>query len=144
MQEFIVFVSKNPLLSLAWVGLLAAVVFLTLKIRLSKVKLITRAEAVLLMNKEDAVVVDVRAHDAFHNAHIVDSHNITPSEIKDNNLGQLDKHKQQPIIVIDANGQMAREPAELLVKAGFERVYALKGGIMGWSDENLPLVRKKK
>ena len=60
MQEIMQFVSRHPVLSIAWIGLLAAVLFTTFKGLTSKVKVITRGEATRLINKEDAVVVDLR------------------------------------------------------------------------------------
>ena len=60
MQEIMQFVSRHPVLSIAWIGLLAAVLFTTFKGLTSKIKVITRGEATRLINKEDAVVVDLR------------------------------------------------------------------------------------
>lgn len=106
--------------------------------------MITRAQAIALINKEEAVVVDLRTRDDFRKGHIIDSINLTPSEIKDNNLGELDKHKQKPVIVVSASGMESGKPAEHLVQHGFEKVFILKEGIAGWSGENLPLARGKK
>jgi len=64
MQEIMQFVSRHPILCIAWIGLLAAVLFTTFKGLTSKVKVITRGEATRLINKEDAVVVDLRQRDA--------------------------------------------------------------------------------
>ncbi|STU79431.1 Rhodanese-related sulfurtransferase [Klebsiella pneumoniae] len=66
-----------------------------------------------------------------------------PAISKANNVGELEKHKSQPIIVVDGSGMQAQEPASALNKAGFEKVFVLKEGIAGWSGENLPLVRGK-
>ncbi|CAI2496601.1 thiosulfate sulfurtransferase [Serratia fonticola] len=143
LQEIMQFVSRHPILSLAWVGLLAAVIVMTFKSRFSKVKEIARGEATRLINKEDAVVVDTRTRDDFRRGHIANAINLTASEIKTGSFGELDKHKAQPIIVVCANGTASREPAENLSKAGFEQVYTLKDGIAGWSGENLPLARGK-
>ncbi len=65
MQEIMQFVSRHPVLSIAWIGLLAAVLFTTFKSLTSKIKVITRGEATRLINKEDAVVVDLRQRDDF-------------------------------------------------------------------------------
>lgn len=143
LQEIMQFVSRHPILSLAWVGLLAAVIVMTFKSRFSKVKEIARGEATRLINKEDAVVVDTRTRDDFRRGHIANAINLTASEIKAGSFGELDKHKAQPVIVVCANGTASREPAENLGKAGFEQVYTLKDGIAGWSGENLPLARGK-
>ena len=69
--------------------------------------------------------------------------NVLPADIKANNVGELDKHKAKPVIVVDGNGLTAQESATALTNAGFEQVYVLKEGVAGWSGENLPLVRGK-
>ncbi len=143
MQEIMQFVSRHPVLSIAWIALLVAVLFTTFKGLASKVKVITRGEATRLINKEDAVVVDLRQRDDFRKGHIAGSINLLPAEVKANNVGELDKHKNKPVIVTDGSGMQAQESANALIKAGFEQVFVLKEGIAGWSGENLPLVRGK-
>ncbi|MBC8945620.1 MULTISPECIES: rhodanese-like domain-containing protein [Xenorhabdus] len=144
LQEIMQFISRNTILSLVWIALLVAVIVLTVKSVFSKSKDITRAQVIHLINKEDAIVVDLRSRDDFRRGHIIGSVNLTPSEIKENNLGELEKHKKQPVIIVSANGLESKTPAENLVKAGFEQVYTLKEGIAGWTGENLPLSRGKK
>ena len=143
MQEIMPFVSSHTMLVLAWVALLVAVIFTTLKSRFTKVNEITRGEAIRLINKEDAVIVDLRSRDDYRKGHIANAVNLTASEIKSGSLGELDKAKTKPVIVVCATGTTSREPAENLYKTGFEQVYVLKEGISGWSGENLPLVRGK-
>lgn len=144
MQDIMEFARINIMWTLAWLALLIAVIYMTVKLSLSKVKEIGRLQATNLINQQDAVVVDVRPHDAFRSGHITGSFNITPSEIAANNIGALEKHKKQPIIVVCANGTApARDSAASLTKLGFEQVYMLKDGIMGWNADNLPLVRHK-
>lgn len=143
MQDIMPFISAHPVLSLAWVALLIAVIVTTFKTRFSKVKEISRGEATRLINKEDAVVVDVRAREEFRKGHISTSLNVLNADIKSNNLGDLAKHKAQPVIVVCANGTSSRAAGEGLIAAGFEQVYTLKDGISGWSGENLPLARGK-
>ncbi|MFS1539642.1 MAG: rhodanese-like domain-containing protein [Candidatus Phlomobacter fragariae] len=144
MQEIMQFIGRHPILSLAWIALLIAVIILAFKGLFAKTKNITCAQAIQLINKEEAITIDLRSRDNFRKGHIIDSINLTPSEIKDNNIGELEKHKQKPIIVVSANGMVASKPAEQLVQYGFERVFILKEGITGWSSENLPLARDKK
>lgn len=143
LQEIMQFVSRNPILSLSWVALFVAVIVMTLKSRFSNVKEISRGEATLLINKENAIVVDTRNRDDFRKGHLVNAINLAASEIKNGSYGELEKHKTQPVIVVCANGLTSREPATHLIKAGFAQVYTLKDGIAGWSGENLPLARGK-
>ena len=144
LQEIMPFVSKHPIISLVWVALLISVIVLTVKGLFSKVKTIPRSTAIALMNKEEAIVVDTRTRDDFRHGHIIDAVNLTPSEIKDNNLGEVEKHKNRPVILVSANGMELVKPAESLLKAGFERVFVLKDGLSGWTGDNLPLSRSKK
>ena len=131
MQEIMQFVGRHPILSIAWIALLVAVL------------VTTRGEATRLINKEDAVVVDLRQRDDFRKGHIAGSINLLPSEIKANNVGELEKHKDKPVIVVDGSGMQCQEPANALTKAGFAQVFVLKEGVAGWAGENLPLVRGK-
>ncbi|MCG8708337.1 rhodanese-like domain-containing protein [Brenneria sp. 4F2] len=143
MQEIMPFISKHPILSVAWVALFVVVIVLTVKSKLSKVKEVVRSEAIHLINKEDAVIVDIRNRDDFRRGHIANAFNLLPNDIKSGGLGELEKHKAQPVIVVCANGMSSRDAANDLLKAGFERVLVLKDGLTGWSGENLPLVRGK-
>ncbi|WP_192456413.1 rhodanese-like domain-containing protein [Musicola keenii] len=143
MQEIMPFISKHPILSVAWIALLVAVIVLTVKSKFSKVKEVARGEAIQLINKEDAVVVDLRNRDDFRRGHIANAVNVQPNDIKNGSLGELEKHKAQAIILVCANGMASREAGENLYRAGFERVLTLKDGLAGWSGENLPLVRGK-
>lgn len=143
MQEIMPFISKHPMLSVAWLALLAAVIVLTVKNQFSRVKEVVRGEAIRLINKEEAVVVDLRNRDDYRRGHIANAINLQPNEIKNGSFGELEKHKAKPVIVACANGLSSRESAEALFKAGFERVTILKEGVAGWSGENLPLVRGK-
>lgn len=111
MQEIMQFVSRHPILSIARIALLVAVLFTTFKGLTSKVKVITRGEATRLINKEDAVIVDLRQRDDFRKGHIAGSINLLPSEIKANNVGELEKHKDKPVIVVDSSGMQCREAA---------------------------------
>lgn len=143
MQEIMQFIGRHQYLSIAWIALLAAVLYTTFKGMLSKVKTITRTETTRLINKENAMIVDIRQHDDFRKGHIVSAVNMLPNEIKSGNFGELEKHKSRPVVIVDANGSSTQEVAASLVKAGFDQVYQMKEGITGWSGENLPLVRGK-
>ncbi|AWK44332.1 rhodanese-like domain-containing protein [Photorhabdus laumondii subsp. laumondii] len=144
LQEIMQFINQHMTLSLIWIALLVAVIVTTTRGFFSKTKEITRAQAINLINKEEAIVVDLRSREDFRKGHIIGAVNLTPSEIKDNNFAELEKHKKQPVIVVSANGTESRTPAENLLRAGFERVCSLKEGLVGWTGENLPLARGKK
>ena len=57
-------------------------------------------------------------------------------------LHELDKVKASPIVVVCKHGQSSGAVAAKLKKAGFERVFKLKGGMTQWQTDNLPIVKK--
>lgn len=140
--EIIPFVKNHLLLSLGWIVLFIAIIVLTIKSKLSKIKIIDNAQAIHMINKESAVIIDIRAADSFKKGHITDSHNILPIDIKNSNSKLIEKFKDNVVILIDENGLSSASIGETLVKQGFLNVFVLKDGIAGWNGENLPLVKK--
>jgi rhodanese-related sulfurtransferase len=144
MQEYIEFLKANPMLSLAWIGLLVALLVSVFKSSLSKVKTLDHQQATLLINKQNAKIIDVRSKDEFKKGHIVDAVNIPLSEIKNNQTSALEKFKASPIIMVCSAGMTSAQAAQLMVKAGFESVYNLKGGMSEWQQSNLPVAKQKR
>jgi rhodanese-related sulfurtransferase len=142
MQEYIDFLSNNPMLSLAWVAIAVMLIHSLVKDKISGVKSITAQEATLLINKQDAIVVDVRSEDEFKKGHIVNSKNITLSQIEKGKFSAIENNKQTPIIVVCESGARSSSAAAKLVKAEFEQVTSLFSGIGGWKSANLPTTKK--
>ncbi len=98
--------------------------------------------AIELINREDAVVVDVRPMADFSSGHIMKAINI-PMNGFSNQIAQLEKHKNKPIIISCRSGAQSTAACKLLRSQGFEKVYNLQGGILAWQSANLPITRKK-
>ncbi|KLV05681.1 MULTISPECIES: rhodanese-like domain-containing protein [Photobacterium] len=143
MQQYIDFVTSNPILSLVWVGLIVAIIASYVKQKTAGYKYVTPNEATALINRENGVFVDIRSRDEYRGGHIAGSLHILPSQIKEQNYGELENHKNAPIIVVCKTGQTAQESANLLHKAGFDNVNLLKDGLISWNEANLPLIRSK-
>ena len=96
----------------------------------------------MLINRKNAVVVDVRDRKEFDSGHIVDSLNIPLSKLKQR-LNELTKHKQKqkPLIVVCKIGQHSGEAAKVLQDAGHDQVVRLSGGLSEWKAQSLPLVQ---
>ncbi|MFB9886157.1 rhodanese-like domain-containing protein [Balneatrix alpica] len=101
---------------------------------------VNTSQATRLINREDAVILDIRARKDYSAGHIANSLNIAAAEVS-NKLTELEKHKDKPIIVVCNLGQTAGATAAQLKKAGFTQVYRLSGGITEWKAANLPVVR---
>ncbi|MFV0573816.1 MAG: rhodanese-like domain-containing protein [Vibrio sp.] len=143
MQEYIEFFQQNMILCLVWVGVLVALIGTTFKSSTAKYKTIGTSELTHLINREDGVVVDIRTMDEYKRGRIAGSVHILPSDIKSNAISSIEKYKATPIIVVCKTGQTAHESANLLGKAGFEKVYLLKNGMTAWNETNLPLISDK-
>lgn len=95
-------------------------------------------EAVILINREGAAIVDIRPSAEFAAGHIIDALNIPLAEIKGAS-DKLKKYKSKPILVYCGGGSLASRAVRELKQLGCERVYALKGGIGAWRADNLPV-----
>ncbi|MDG6897205.1 rhodanese-like domain-containing protein [Actinobacillus delphinicola] len=150
LQEFlpqaIEFAKNHSFLVIAWIVLFVMTIYFFYKDGTRKFKIIENDDAIRLMNTKDAVLIDLRPMEDFQRGHIVGSLNILPQEIKEDNIGKLEKYKSSPVIIIDQVGMggiNVAKSAETLVKLGFADVYILREGIVGWNSANLPLVTKK-
>lgn len=102
---------------------------------------LTPAEATLLMNREDALVLDVRETGEWGTGHITGARHITMAQLE-KRLSELDKFKDKPIIVVCATGNRSSSACGLLKKHGFGKVFSLGGGVSSWRDASLPLTTK--
>ena len=91
--------------------------------------MVSSEQAVSLINKQNALVVDVRAQKDFKRVRIANSVNIPANEIQ-NRLGELSKDRT--IIVVDNSGNMSAAASKLLRGVGFTKVYVLDSGLVGW------------
>ena len=99
------------------------------------------AEATLLMNREDALVLDVRETAEWSTGHIIGARHITLGQL-DKRMSELDKFKERPIIVVCASGNRSSSACGQLKKSGFAKVFSLAGGVGSWRDASLPLTTK--
>jgi rhodanese-related sulfurtransferase len=98
-------------------------------------------QATLLMNRENATVIDVREKNAWAGGHIAGARHIPLAQLGQR-IGELEKLKGKPVIVCCASGVRGAAAGEQLRKAGFEKVFNLNGGIAAWQDAKLPLTTK--
>jgi rhodanese-related sulfurtransferase len=101
---------------------------------------IAASEAVRLMNREKAVVIDVCEPEEFAAGHIGGARNI-PLGTLDAATG-LPSNKKLPLVVVCAAGARASRGAGVLRAKGFENVQVLAGGMRAWREANLPVQGK--
>ena len=93
-----------------------------------------------LVNQEGAVILDVRPAEEFRAGHISGSRNI-PVDQLDNRIGELESHKDKPLILVCETGSQASKAGRQLRPKGFTKVYRLQGGLTTWRNDNLPVVK---
>lgn len=138
MAQFVEFIGNHLVLSTMWVVTLGAIILYHQKTGSSSVG---PQQAVMLINRKNAVVVDVRDKKEFESGHIVDSVNIPLSKLKQR-MTELKKHKDNPVVVVCKLGQHSGEAAKILMEAGHSEVVKLSGGLTEWKAQSLPLVQK--
>ncbi|MFC7301219.1 rhodanese-like domain-containing protein [Cognatiluteimonas weifangensis] len=139
-EELIAFAGRHPYLSLALAGLTLAILYNELIGLFRGYKGLAPAGLTALVNRDNALVVDLRPIADFDKGHIPGAKNVQLSQF-DPESKQLAAAKALPVVLVCKSGQTAGGAAKRLHKAGFERVYVLDGGIGVWQQADLPLVK---
>lgn len=140
LEELLAFASRNPILSLALVGLTVAIIFTEIARLFRGYKPLRPAELTGLINRENALVIDLSASGDFEKGHIAGSRSVQPSQF-DPESKLLANARSLPVVMVCRNGQVSAGAAKRLKKAGFEQVYWLDGGVAAWQQADLPLVK---
>lgn len=101
---------------------------------------LTAAEAVTLINRSNALVLDVRDEPEFASGHIAEATHI-PVESLAERLNELKKYKNKAILVNCQRGIRSAKACEILRKAEFTQVHNLQGGLNAWLEAKLPVVK---
>ena len=104
---------------------------------------LTATQATLLINRENAQIVDVREHDEYVAGHLPESRHIPAGRLEER-AGELDKLKDTPLILICQTGARSTGACKQLAKLGFSKVHNLDGGINAWRAAGLPLKKGSK
>ncbi len=139
MERLPEFIAEHLFLVVAFVGLTVFLVVSLIGRFTRGYREVTPAELTLLINRENALVVDLSAQAEFEKAHIPGSRHVAPSQF-DPEHKDLAKVKERPVVLVCRNGMASGAAARRLVKAGFTRAHVLGGGIFEWHKAELPLV----
>ena len=139
-QELLDFAGRHPLLSIGFAVLTLAIIGNEIAQLFRGFKTLRPSALTALINRENALVVDLRAPGDFEKGHIPGSKNVLMSQFDPENK-KLAAAKALPVVLVCKDGQVSGGAAKRLKKAGFEQVYVLDGGIAGWRQADLPLVK---
>jgi rhodanese-related sulfurtransferase len=108
--------------------------------RFSKVKEVGTLNATQLINRENAVLLDVRDAKEFAGGHLPNALHIPLSELGSRG-SELAKLTSRPVIAYCERGQRSRAAGAALARLGFADIYQLTGGFRAWKDAGLPVVK---
>jgi rhodanese-related sulfurtransferase len=141
MEQFFIFLQKNPM-NMVLVGAVlvsGGMLIWPVIMRLMKPgQEVGPAEAVQLINRRDAVVLDLRDESEYKSGHIGNARNVPEGQLEAR-AKELEKVKGKPIIVSCARGNRSASVASRLRKLGFNEVFSLRGGLAAWREANMPL-----
>lgn len=101
---------------------------------------LSASEAVRLINRERATLLDVSEPAEFANGHPAGARNVPLANIEKS--GDLPKNKSLPVVVVCPSGSRATRAVAILRKLGYEKAHVLGGGVVAWREANLPIERK--
>ena len=99
---------------------------------------VNAAQATQLINREDALVVDVRDAAEYSAGHILGAKNMPLAKI-DGGAEIAAKRKDKPVIVYCDTGKRSAKAVAALKAQGYARVSSLAGGLAAWQQAGLPV-----
>lgn len=135
------FVVNHWALSLAFVLILAALVFGEIRRRLYGAPQLGPHAATQLMNDNATVVLDVRDDSEWKQGHIAKALHLPLGQLG-GRAKELDKYRDRTLIAYCRTGHRSNTAAAMLRKQGFVNVHNLAGGIVAWQNANLPITKK--
>jgi len=141
-QQLLTFFSNHPVLVALFFALLVALIANELSVLTRRYRSLSPAGLTQLINRENALLVDVSALNEFEAGHIAGARHVALSQF-DPEHKELAKVRDLPVAVVCKTGQGSADACKRLAKAGFQKVYWLDGGLVAWRGADLPLVKGK-
>jgi len=135
---FVEFFNQNIWLFVALIVILNLLVLSLFQGRVKGVKTISALEMPQLQRNDNCVVIDVNTSTDFNSSHIPNSVNFQLDDLNADNKALL-KHKDDTTILVCQSGTRSVKAAKQLVELGFTNLTILRGGLLSWTKENLPV-----
>jgi|LNFM01.1.fsa_nt_gb rhodanese-related sulfurtransferase len=144
MDAFIVFLQKNPFNMMLFGGAVATGAMLLWPLLMRPFRAgreVSVQEAVQLINRRDALVVDVRDTGEFEAGHLAGARHVPEKQLTER-LRELEKFRERPIIVTCRSGTRSGVAVQVLRRHGFKEAVNLGGGIGAWEQAGMPLEKR--
>jgi rhodanese-related sulfurtransferase len=134
------FIQTNWLLLVVMLLSGAMLVWPLVQRRLSPGKEVGNLQATQLINRENALLLDLRETAEYEGGHLPNAVHIPLSQLASRGQ-ELAKHAARPVVAYCASGNRSRTAGSALARLGFKDVYNLQGGYGAWKDAGLPTQR---
>lgn len=135
MDQALEFVTNHPVLVGAW---FLALIGLVINEKRRAGKAFTPQQTVMRMNRDNALVIDVREPKDYKAGHVAGALN-WPLNKLDSFMAEVPKYSERPLIVVCKVGTSAGAAVKKIAGAGHADVARMSGGMMEWNAANLPL-----
>jgi len=142
MEQVFEFAGNNVLLVGGFVAVLVLLIWTEVMRKVQGLTELTPVQAVAWINDPSAVVVDISPVAEFNKGHIVNARNVQSSRLA-NPDAEIQKLKDNKLLVVCKSGQTAISAASNLRKMGAADVAVLKGGMAQWRGDQFPVTTKK-
>jgi len=95
-------------------------------------------QATQLINRKDALILDLREAKEYEAGRVPNAMQIPLSQLATRGQ-ELGRFTARPLITYSDRGNHGRSAAGTLAKLGFKEIYTLRGGLRAWVDAGLPL-----
>ncbi|MBI2994335.1 MAG: rhodanese-like domain-containing protein [Gammaproteobacteria bacterium] len=140
MERIPEFIGNHLFLVTLFIAILALLLWNLFGATLTGVAQLEPAEATRMINREGALILDVRPAAEFQEGHVLNAVNIPEAELSSRQK-ELEKHKDKPVIACCGNGSASTRAVSQLKAGGFEKPYCLRGGLTAWRSAGLPVTR---
>lgn len=101
---------------------------------------VSAPKATQLINRCNAVVVDLRPATEFAKGHLPSAHHIEFTELQAQ-LNQIAKNKNNVVLLVCQTGHQSRKAVRIVRDADYAKVYMLEGGLNAWQKAEMPIVK---
>jgi len=144
MEAFYHFLQKDPFNMMLFGGAVATGAMLLWPLLVKPFRAgreVSVFEAVQLINRQDAVVIDVRDTGEYEAGHLASAKHVVEKQLTER-LQDLEKFKGRPMIVVCQSGMRSSTAVQVLRRSGFEQAVNMRGGIGAWQQAGMPLEKR--
>ena len=144
MESFFVYLQKSPYNMMLFGGALASGAMLLWPLLMRPFRAgieVSPFEAVNLINRKDALVIDVRDVGEFEAGHIAGARHVPEAQLA-TRIKELEKFKDRPVVLACRTGNRSASAVKMLRSNGFAEAVNLGGGISAWEQAGMPLQKK--